>query len=281
MFTEIFCFPCNFMPIHFVIKVSNKFKGKLMKHLSKLMACLFMLLLLSSCSYVGNMVGKRHSADIVQKKLTLGTFNSVCNHSEWDVSFVQADSTYILLRGDADIVDDITVELDGTTLNITRKNKFGFSENDGDVQIIVSSPDLQFVGVSGTGDFVCGGVVYAEKLDVDLSGTGDADFSDIECNAMTVNLSGTGDFDAKRIKTLSFDVRLGGTGDIAAALQETDNSSFQSFGTGDMEINFKDCGKVSCDLSGTGDVKLSGNVSQLLKSVSGTGKFETKNLEVR
>lgn len=252
-----------------------------MKQLLSLMACLFMLASLPSCTYVGNRIGKKHSADVIQKKLTPGAFNSVCNSSEWDVSFVQADSTYILLRGDADIIDKISVELDGTTLNITKKDKHWSAECDDDVKIIVSSPELNFVNVSGTGDFTCSGVLYSEKLEMDLSGTGDAEFSDIECNTMKLSVSGTGDFGAKRIKALSFYVSSEGTGDVAAVLQEADDSSFMLSGTGDIDMMFKNCGKVSCNLSGTGDMKMSGTIRQLLKSVSGTGSLETKNLEVK
>lgn len=43
-----------------------------MKQLLSLMACLFMLASLPSCTYVGNRIGKKHSADVVQKKLTPG-----------------------------------------------------------------------------------------------------------------------------------------------------------------------------------------------------------------
>jgi hypothetical protein len=251
-----------------------------MKHFSKLVACLSVLVLLASCNLLGNKIEGKQTAKVVQKKLTPRAFNSVCNYSDCDVSFVQSDSTYVLLRGKADEIDKIDVSFDGKTLNITRKEKSGFFGHGGEVKIIVSSPDLQFVCIAGTGDFTCGGVVYAEKMDVELDGTGDAVFSDVECNAMTLNVSGTGDFSAKRIKTLAFDVTSDGTGDVSAMLQETDEVSLVSSGTGDIEIKFSNCGRVSCDLSGTGDANLSGNVSQLLKSVSGTGDLDTENLKI-
>ena len=252
-----------------------------MKHLFQLLSCVCIVACMASCAMVSGKVSGKGSTQTVQKKLTPGAFNSVCNYSEWDVSFVQADSSFVLLRGDADIISDIDVSLKGTTLTISKKKYAVFTDFDGDVKIVVSSPELKYVGVSGTGDFDCKGVLYAENLGVDLSGTGDADFSDIECNKMTLKNSGTGDFEAKRIKALSFSANSVGTGDVEAVLQGTDDTSLLLYGTGDITIGFIDCVKASCDLSGTGDITLSGSLQQLMKSVTGTGDLDTGKLRMR
>ena len=251
-----------------------------MKHVFQIITCVCLMACLASCALVNNKLGKKPKTQIVQKKLTPGVFNSVYNYSEWDVSFVQADSSFVLLKGDAEIVNDIEVKLDGANLSISKKKNAVFSHYEGDVKIIISSPNLQHVDNSGTGDFECKGVVYAEKLSIDLSGTGDVDFSDIECNSMTVKSSGTGDFDAKRINALSFKVWSVGTGDVEAVLQKADESDLVLYGTGDVKVKFIDCGKASCELSGTGDMELSGHLKQLLRSVTGTGDLDASSLKV-
>ena len=251
------------------------------KTFSLLGTAVCLLVGLSSCTAVAKKLNEPKKLHIVQKKMNMGKIDAVCNSSVFDVQFVQSDSSYVLLRGDAEVLKCVSLKRDGNVLKIETKDKSMFDSKLGSVLVTVSSPDLVGIEVMGTGDFTSKGTVDTDKLHVLSCGTGDVEFSDVVCDAMTVELNGTGDFDAKRVETLSFGVESNGTGDVGLSLYNTENSSFRSAGSGDISVRFKNCEKASYSLSGSGDITLSGDLRQLMESASGSGDVDKSRLKLK
>ena len=241
--------------------------------------CLFVGL--SSCTAVAKKMNETKQLHIVQKKLNMGKIDAVCNSSVFDVQFVQSDSSYVVLRGDAEVLKCVSLKRDGNVLKIETKNKSMFDSKLGSVLVTVSSPDLVSVESMGTGDFTSKGTVDTDKLRVLSCGTGDVEFSDVVCDAMTVELNGTGDFEAKRVEAISLGVGSYGTGDVDLSLRNAEEASFKSSGSGDISVRFINCGKASYSLSGSGDITLSGDLHQLMETASGSGDVDKSGLKLK
>lgn len=254
---------------------------KFMKHFFILMAGAFLSVCLASCSLSFNKNGGVKAENVVQKKLVPGKFVSVCNSSICDVQFVQSDSTYVLLRGDKDVLKYVHFECKDNELLVTTDDKPMFDNKISKVLVVVSSPDLISLESSGTGDIFLNGNLDTDRLHVSLNGTGDVNFSDVVCDTMDVEINGTGDFSAKRVEAISFTANTTGTGDMSVLLRNVEESSFRSVGTGDMDVKFDSCGKSSYILSGTGDITLSGDLHQLTELASGSGDVDKDGLKVK
>lgn len=213
--------------------------------------------------------------------MDMGKIDAVCNSSVFDVQFVQSDSSYVLLRGDAEVLKCVSLKRDGSVLRIETKDKSMFDSKLGSVLVTVSSPNLVNVEIEGTGDFTVKGTVDTDKLHVLSCGTGDVEFSDVVCDAMAVELNGTGDFDAKRVETLSFGMESNGTGDADLSLYNAEESSFRSAGSGDIRVRFNNCVKASYVVLGSGDVTLSGDLRQLMETACGSGDVDKSRLKLK
>ncbi|CAN5375748.1 DUF2807 domain-containing protein [soil metagenome] len=166
-----------------------------------------------------------------------------------DVEYVQGDTPGITVRGPADRVDK--VRIDGNRLTWTgdenrhgetvvfgrRANGRGIWVDSDTVHIVVTAPavktfdlrgssDLSIRGydqptlaidISGSGDVMASGATKA--LTLAITGSGDADLSDLLTDDAKVDISGSGD--ARIAPTAAVTADLSGSGDLDLATHPT------------------------------------------------------------
>lgn len=177
--------------------------------------------------------------------------------SSVDVEFVQGEAATVMVAGPKGLADRVRLEngrlflAEGDERIVFGWSKDGIdarSERD-ELRVTVTAPNLDRFEVNGSGDLSIAGYDQpslaievsgsaevrasgrTEALDLDISGSGEANLEDLATGTASVDISGSGD--ARIAPTGETSVRISGSGDVAL----TDRPS-----------------KLTTDISGSGDV---------------------------
>jgi hypothetical protein len=217
-------------------------------------------LLLTACK-VNNSAKVQQQAE--ENRLLKG-FERIEISGGLEVRYTQADSFSVVVKAPNEVAENVVTRVDSNKLVVTLKDgsvlRLGGDDND-DVTVFVSSPDLLGVELKGSGDFECNRLLDTDNLDIRLQGSGDIEFADIVCDRINVSLLGSGDIEVKNVKTLQSAIELNGSGDI--------------------QMRFTDSGDITSLLTGSGDITLEGNVKNHRSEVRGSGDLNTRRLTVR
>lgn len=155
--------------------------------------------------------------------------------------------------GPSDMLDQLKVERDGTTLRIGRKNgvHWGWAKGKG-VRIMVTLPRLADAGVSGSGRMTVdrvegprfhGGIAGSGDLVIGAMRVDQADMSVAGSGSITANgtagslkvaIAGSGNFRGAGLRARRADVSIAGSGDVVARVEGPAKVSLMGSGSADL-----------------------------------------------
>jgi hypothetical protein len=131
---------------------------------------------------------------------------------------------------------------------------------------------------------------------VELTGSGNIDMYDFDCNYIEIKNSGSGDIDiTNMVSTSTVDVVLTGSGDVVIVWGKARKGNYLLSGSGSIEANdFKvdECyatnsgsGDIYCyvydllhaTISGSGNIYYSGTPDEIIEIDSGSGELRSRN----
>jgi len=180
-----------------------------------------------------------------------------------DVRYVQGDSTCVSISY-ADPEDFAALDIknqDGRfVIGYKTSHKVTRLRDDDMLKVVITTPDLIEVDMSGAGQFWSGNPIDTDTLLLQLKGAGKISISTLVCDRLQTELKGAGKISLGPITAQECDIQLKGVGKIDA--------------------DFDHSNKVDCDILGVGKIKLSGKVGQYNANVLGTGKIDRSDLVV-
>ena len=229
----------------------------------------------------------------VSEERQLKGFKSIAIDGSPDVHYKQDSVWSVTVFASEEIMPYVRTEVKDGQLKVFLKRGHPISKEytvkigdktiingSGDVDVMVSSPDLIGITLQGSGNFVAQGKIDTDKLDIRLRGSGEIKNLDVICDTITTELVGSGDISNMKVDAFSSDVTLIGSGDIKMWQQNVRNSMILLKGSGDIFINHNNCGNVFSDLQGSGDIRLTGTVKSLNNKRLGSGDYELSGLKV-
>jgi hypothetical protein len=181
----------------------------------------------------------------------------------------------VVLEGEKRILDNIITEVSGSKLVIKnenwRMNNWRMNEK---VTVYITMPELNGLGVSGSGKAEIKDAVKTGDLNLSVSGSGKLYASEISVSNLDCSISGSGD------------ITLGSSGRSSRAtisISGSGNYFGDSFKIGTAEIHISGSGNCECNvteslrasISGSGNVTYEGN-PRLDAHVSGSGKVRSR-----
>jgi hypothetical protein len=181
----------------------------------------------------------------------------------------------VILEGDKKYVDEIITEVSSGKLVIKmenwRMNNWRMNEK---VTVYITMPELNGLGVSGSGKAEIKDPVKTDDLNLNVSGSGKLYLSDITASRLDCGISGSGD------------IILGGSGNCSRAnisISGSGNYMGESQKIGTAEIHISGSGNCTCNVteslkasvSGSGNVTYEGN-PKVDAHVSGSGKVRSR-----
>ncbi len=166
----------------------------------------------------------------------------------------------VVLEGEKEYLDDIITEVSGGKLTIKhenwRRNNWRLNMNE-KVMIYITLPELNGLGVSGSGKAEIMDAVKTDDLYLSVSGSGKIYSSDITASSLDCSISGSGDIILNgKGKCDRADLSISGSG----------NYMGESFKIGSVEVHISGSGNCTCyvtellraSVSGSGNVTYNG-----------------------
>jgi len=200
----------------------------------------------------------------VERVLDLPDFTGVKLSCEAKVFITQGDVFEVVAVGEDNIIDELELDVQDDTWNI----EFDHCVNDYDLEIYITMPDIEYLGVSGSGEIrgdnfftvqnivlrvsgsggICLGL-YAEDVDGKISGSGQVELEG-EAEYLDFDISGSGDLEAFNMPVEKADISISGSGDASVHVLEV--LDVRISGSGD--VYYKGHPVLNTHISGSGDV---------------------------
>lgn len=220
------------------------------------------LLGLTSCNFIkfngetcGNVLSAKEtitaSAKYVTETINTDIFERIHTQGAFDIEYTQGEQNVRIYAPD-NVIPHIIAEVSDGTLKLstarTRIRKLG------KVKIYVSSPKLNGVQISGSGDFEAENGMVADNLDIRVSGSGDINIEGLTAGDIEIHVSGAGDIDIDRLDCNSINAKISGAGDVELS-GKANTADLRISGAGDIDVSKLNCPEISSSISGAGNVK--------------------------
>ena len=203
---------------------------------------------------------KRKSENVTETKeaANVGTFNRIRIQAPCSLTCEMGDTTKVVVDGDSDFLDNISLDNNDGCLVIKKKRNITFQDARCDINVV--TPALQSIDLLGAGSVVLKG--------------------DIKADAFSIKMEGAGSVKSERIISQSLSVSLKGAGSVDLDDVTAEDIQMEMKGVGSLFANFTSSGALDCSLDGVGSVNLQGQVKTFRHKESGVGSINADKLKV-
>jgi hypothetical protein len=181
---------------------------------------------------------------------------------------------HLTIEGDKRSLDEIETVVSGDRLTIKKENwRFSFNNNDR-VTINLTMPEIEGVGVSGSGKAQIMDPVEADHLSLSVSGSGKLITDDLNADDLNCGISGSGDIILGSGGSIdNGDISISGSGGFSGEGIEIDHLVVSISGSGNCRCKAGDT--LDARISGSGNVTYIGN-PKVNARVSGSGHVRSR-----
>ncbi len=187
----------------------------------------------------------------------------------------QGEKTNLEIVAKPSTLEEIITEVKEGKLIIRfpNKNYLWSTFNPGDITIYVTTPEINGLGVSGSGDIIADDEIKTKILDLAVSGSGNIKLSDLSAERVKTAISGSGDIVLSG-KTVAEDlsVVISGSGNFKGMNYSADDVTVKVSGSGNVETEANK--NLYVRLAGSGNVTYKGR-PMVDQSVAGSGKVRS------
>ena len=226
---------------------------------------------LESCHYYGPCIDG--VGPTISEVRSLSGFSSISNAGSFDVYLTQADSFYVEVRGQGNLLPHVKTYISGSTLIVETQNS-ACLRNSIPISIFVSLPEINVLSLSGSG------LVSSEKLEdnlleVVLAGSGQIMIDSLYGGKIILGNSASGGITTGYIDAGSVQAYMSGSGTIdAGKVVSSAEIGINHSSSGSFYMNVEDGINVNASLSGSGRVILYGEVEETSFMNSGSGRID-------
>lgn len=172
-------------------------------------------------------------------------------------------------------LDEIITEVKDGKLIIRFPNKdyFWKTFQPGEITIYITTPEINGLGVSGSGDIIAENAIKTKILDLGVSGSGNIRLSELSAERVKSTISGSGDIiltGKEAAQDLS--VAISGSGNFKGMNFSADDVSVKISGSGNVDVEANK--NLFVRLAGSGNVTYKGR-PMIDQSIAGSGKVRS------
>lgn len=216
-------------------------------------------------------------------------FNTIVLEANYDVSITQDTVTSISILADDNLIPYIITEVAGNELILTTANNRCLrSQND--IRVFVTTPNIKKIVLEGSGDMdvdpiTLNDTVSTNELEVVLDGSGNIDLGRVFCDELFVDLYGSGEVYFSDVDVLNnIETLVTGSGDVIFQKGIADIGIFTIDGSGSILAENVRLKEADVLLTGSGDIFVWAD-EHLYGELSGSGDvvyrtFPTKGIHI-
>jgi hypothetical protein len=214
------------------------------------------------------------SGQTVKESRNVSAFTGINLSISANVILRQGNETSMEIEADKNVMSIIETEVNGRTLQI--KNRDGHFRNLGEVRIYITTPAIEMLSVTGSGDIICETSLSTGDLSINVSGSGEVRLADLKAAAISLVITGSGDIflTGKGTDNCKLHAVITGSGSIEAEGMEVATSDINITGSGSAKVNVS--GDLETNITGSGSVYYKGNPMVNANAV-GSGRTRSMN----
>jgi len=178
----------------------------------------------------------------------------------------------VVLEGDRDLLEDIETEVSGGKL-VIKKDNWHMNMNER-VTVYITMPEIEGLGVSGSGKAEIKDAVKTDDLGLSVSGSGKIFTGTIAVNNLKCSISGSGDINVGGGNAETGDISISGSGNYTGETAKIKSADISISGSGNCMINVSE--SLEAHVSGSGNVTYTGGSPKIDARVSGSGKVRSR-----
>lgn len=211
------------------------------------------------------------------KNVAVKSFNEINVSSGIDLILTQGNSENLTITTDEEILKNVIVEQNGSSLKIKMKDGFSFSNffngSKGGIKVYVNYKTLNAINSSGGSDVITKNQLKTDRLSIRSSGGSDINL-DIICKDLNIESSGGSDVDLKG-KAENMALNSSGGSDVNAFGLITQYAKVNSSGGSDVKIYVAK--GLEASASGGSDILFKGDAA--LKKTSNSKSGDVKRVK--
>ena len=202
----------------------------------------------------------KESKNYVTKEIKVSNFNKITVTGSPTVVYTQrSGKPEVSVYTSDNIAEVLDIHVKDGTLYVGFKK--GVSVSYRKLDIRVSSPGLNALNVTGSGEIQLANGLKTEDLTLSVAGSGDLNGNHIQCDGLKASVTGSGDLDLNDIRCATVKASVAGSGDLV--LKRLASTS------------------VEASVAGSGDLVLDGQAEEAQYSVAGSGDLNAFGLEAK
>jgi Putative auto-transporter adhesin, head GIN domain len=219
---------------------------------------------------------KPAATKIAPNKFALGEFKRLQIDGHMDVVLKQGADSFVEFDGkefDTREASGLKFETKGDLLSICSCQSWKFWRKEG-IKVIVGFKALEELRILGSGSVTASGPIKLNAIRINVVGSGDIIFSNLEAIELKASISGSGDI--KLIGTTKeLAVSVAGSGDFSGEKFKADIVRVSIAGAGDVKVWANN--ELSMSIAGAGNIDHWGPAKIMKQSIAGVGSVNAKS----
>jgi hypothetical protein len=202
----------------------------------------------TTISFGGSNV-ERGSGRMVTEQRDLGSFERIESNIGADITVIIGAKQNVDLTYDDNLVEYVTTKIRGKKLVIESSRSFSSSK---DCQIKIVVPQLEEIALGGSGNVEVVGL-DGDRFSVEIDGSADV-VANGAVGELVIEVNGSGNVDTRDLVAGEATVEINGSGDVNVMARDY----------------------LTATVNGSGNINYSGNPSQVVRSVEGSGRIRRR-----
>jgi hypothetical protein len=232
-----------------------------------LFASLCLLVVLSSCSYMG---GKRVTGDgnLTSQNRNVGNFSGVEVTGSMEVIVSQGPTATVRVDADENLHSYIVTELDGNVLEVRPRKGYNLKPRAG-IKIYVTAPQYGSLEITGSGTIKSSSkITHGSEMQMQVVGSGDI-IVDADAPTIRTEISGSGNITMSG-NTRTLGTEINGSGEVHGFNLLSEATEVEINGSGNAEVFASK--QLNVSIAGSGDVQYKGTPT-INQSIAGSGNI--------
>ncbi len=211
--------------------------------------------------------GVQGSGPITTETRSVSDFHAIELDMAGDVEFSVGDHYSVVVEAQQNLLPILKIEVKNGKLRLYFDKNVSYSES---VKVRVTAPAFDGLAISGSGTIRAMTALKTDKLDLDVSGSGDVivaqgEFGNVDCdvsgsggielggtaNSLKADVAGSGEIRSKALTANVLDAAIAGSGTITCTVVQTLTADIAGSG----EVLYLGQPTVDADVSGSGKVR--------------------------
>lgn len=233
----------------------------------KIATTLVLLILLVTSCRKGSMWGIHGKGPNKTETRKHENFQSIDLRCDGNVTYQQDSVFKVEITAQENIVGLIETKVVDSELRFEFLREIRMHEA---IEIVVHSPSLTSVVISGSGNFKTNSTLKATEMSLIVSGSGNITVPTLSCTSVKSTISGSGNISINAGAGTNATYKISGSGNVYASGFMVKNADINISGSGNVSVYATD--KLDINSDGSGDIRYKGN-PVINSKMTGSGRL--------